>query len=101
MGPAIYNCPGLTLDDLPWGKWRPGGRYYDGSFDQVDRRFAELLIGGYTYMFFEWRSGAIECERLAEPEDIEVFSTKPGDILLAQCLLIELTKGKTVQDPNL
>ena len=97
MGPPIYDCPGLTLDELPWGEMSMELR----SPLITGRQHAELLIGGYTYWFSRWLSGAVECERLAAPSNIEVFSTKPGDTMLAQALLIELTKGKTVQDPNL
>ena len=97
MGPATYNCPGLTLDELPWGPWLTTWGTARGGGRQV----AVLLIGGYTYYFSRWKSGAIECERMAGLKDIEVFATKPGDILLAQALLIELTQGKTIQDPNL
>ena len=97
MGPAIYNCPGLTLDMLPWGNWSMELK----SPIISSRQRATLIIGGYTYYFSRWLSGAVECERLAQPADIEVFSTKPGEIMLAQALLIELTKGKIIQDPNL
>jgi len=95
MGPAIYNCPGLTLDMLPWGKWsslptKPSAQ-----------RRAVLLIGGYTYDFVQWEFGVIECDKLVAGNWEEVFHTPSGDILLAQALLIELTRGKTVQDPNL
>jgi len=93
MGPAIYNCPGLTLDELPWSNyWGQRSRPW---------RFAELLIGGYTYHFRWTVTDEIVCYKLAGGGDVDIFKTRPGDILLAQALLIELTKGKTIQDPNL
>jgi len=97
MGPPIYNCPGLTLDELPWGKMTMELK----SPLITGRQFSTLLIEGYTYYFSRWLSGAVECYKLVGGREAEIFSTKPGEIMLAQALLIELTKGKTIQDPNL
>jgi hypothetical protein len=90
MGPPIYDCPGILIEDLPWRS------YYGGLYGGDELRTATLLINSCEYSFRQREDGTLTVTRY----NCDPTTFQPQEAMEAMAYVFELTKGKMVQDPN-